>query len=232
MASHFGAIGFAVVTAEEYEALGVLAGSVGKAHGDEEQTYVRWEAGTGVEIWAQADRGTKKIKGLTPYFASGEAALDGTIERVDPHPKRLHEGSIALVPTGDERRAALAGVPVTLPDFRLALPRLAPRAPARMSLAAFAHAFEVLESEKALGDSGLAPGMMLRAAQGLALATGRVVRSDVRTNPSGRREFVWALLAVQGGTLDVLLDPVLRDTPLEEGQVCRGVFWLSGRLSA
>lgn len=231
MASHFSAIGFPVTTREEFEALSVLAANVGETHEAGELLYVRWAAGAGAEIWSQADREGRKIKGMTPYFASGDASIEGTIEEVVAHPLRLHEGTIAFIPTGDARRAVIAGAPVALADFRVALPRLVPRAPIRMSLAAFAHAFEVLDSDDALGDSGLMPGMMLRAAQGLVLATGTVVRSELRTNPSGRRDFVWGLLRVSGGTIDVLLDPELRDDPLEAGQVCRGVFWVSGRVT-
>jgi hypothetical protein len=228
MAGHFQAIGFPVASRPDLEALGVLAANLGEPREAGDLLYLRWSAGEGVELWAQADRVSKKITGITPYFSSGKASLAGKVERVLLSSKRPHDGSISFVPAG-EGRASLAGVPVALPDFALARP--AEGAQVTLSVACFAHAFEVLSSEDALGASGLAPGMMLPAAQGLAILAGRVVESARRTNPSGRRDFVWALVSVAGGSLDLLLDTELRDDPLEPGQVCRAVFWACGRVN-
>lgn len=228
MAGHFGAIGFPVATREELEALGVLAANLGEPHEAGSLLYLRWVAGAGAELWAQAERDTKKIKGVVPYFASEKAALEGTVEEVLPSPKRPHDGSIAFIPAGDERRAALAGVPIALPDFQVEVPRLARGASARLSVAAFAHAFEVVP-ESVPAEGGLAPGVMLPAPRGLALVAGRVVAAEKRTNPSGRRDFIWALVGVTGGTIDVLIDPELESEAPEKGQACRGVFWLSAR---
>jgi hypothetical protein len=74
------------------------------------------------------------------------------------------------------------------------------------------------------------PGSSPPAAQGLAVVAGTVLKSEKRTNPSGRREFIWALVEVNGGTIDGLIDPQLRDDPPEPKTACRGVFWLSARL--
>ncbi len=228
MAGHFQAIGFTVASRPELEALGVLAANLGEPREAGDLLYLRWCAGEGAELWAQADRASKKITGVTPYFSSGKASLAGRIERVQPDPKRPHDGSISLVPAGGERRASLPGIPVTLPDFALARP--AEGAQVTLSVACFAHAFESLSSDEAPSASGLAPGMMLPAAQGLAILAGRVVESARRKNPSSRREFVWALVSVDGDSVDLLLDTELRDESLEPGQVCRAVFWACGRL--
>jgi hypothetical protein len=230
MAGHFSSIGFPVANREELEALAVLAANVGETREAGELLYARWVAGGGAEVWALAERAGKTIKGVTPFFASGEAVIEGTIERALPNEKRPHEGMVAFIPSG-EQRATLAGVLLTVPDFRLALPRLAAGTPAAFSIAAFAHAFELVTDAKSLGDSGLMLGMMLPAMQGLTVVAGRVVRSERRTNPSGRRDFIWALLEVDGGKIDVLLDPDLHDVPLDEGALCRGAYWLSGRLA-
>ena len=212
MAGHFGALGFPVTTREELEALGVLAANVGEplevSSGG--PLYVRWKVGAGVEVWAQAESGTKRITGVTPYFSSGEAALEASIESVLPSARRPLDGSIVV-----------AGVPIVLPDFALARPRLVPGASTRLSVAAFAHAFEELPSK---------PDVLLHAEQGLTVAAGEVVKSEKRTNPSSRRSFVWCLVAVSGGTIDVLLDADLRDEPLDAGAFCRGAFWLCGRI--
>jgi len=210
MAGHFGSIGFAVATREELEALAVLAASVGEARDEDGRTLVRWEAGSGVEVWTEAVRGEKKIRSVTPYFASGRSVLEGTVEAAS-------ERQLVLVPKG----SALAGVSIALVEPASGLER---GATVRLSVAAFAHAFD-----EELGEGGLAPGMMVPGGKGLTIAAGRIVSSEKRTNPSGRRDFVWALVSVQGGTLDVLLDPDLRDEPLEAGE-CRGVFWLAGRI--
>jgi hypothetical protein len=231
MAGHFGAIGFAVTTREELEALGVLAASMGEPHDAGSQRYLRWSVGAGVELWAQAETTSRTIKGVHPYFASGKAALEATIEEVTPSPKRAHDGAITVIPGSEAARAALAGVAVTLPDFQLVRDRLQPRAPVRLSVAAFAHAFEELRSERELGAAGLGPGMMLPAPQGLVLAAGRVLEAERRRNGSTGRELGWLLLAVEGGTIDVLVDPELGEDLPAKGQAVRGVFWLAGRLS-
>src|SRR5581483_9548969 len=107
--------------------------------------YVRWRAGAGVELWAQADAAAKAVRGLQPYFASGRAALDAQLVSIAADPKRKHDGRLLVVPGHEERRAALAPVAVTLPDFRLARPELAPGSRVALSVAAFAHAVDVFE---------------------------------------------------------------------------------------
>lgn len=238
MASHLGALGFPATTREEFEALGVLASSLGEAldspDGETAARYVRWRVGAGVELWAQADPHAKAVKGVTPYFASGQAALVAKLISAVPDPKRPHDGRLLVVPGRDPRRAALAPLAVTPPDFRLARPKLVPGSEVVLSLAAFAHALEVHENARALVASspqGLAPGLLLAAPQGgLVLGAGLVVAAEERKNPSSGQAFGWWLLEVSGGTIDVLVDPALGKPLPSPGEAVRGVFWLAGRL--
>jgi hypothetical protein len=229
-----GAIGFPATTREELEALGVLAASLGEAHEAADGTlYLRWGTGSGVELWAQAEARSKKILGLNPYFASGEAALAVAITSVVSDATRPHDGRLLVVPGDEARRAALAPIAVALPDFQLERPALAGGARVALSIAAFAHALEVFESPEALGrlaPSGIMPGLLLAAPSGgLVVGAGVVHASETRTNPSSKRPFGRVLLEVSGGTIDLLVDPSLTTALPPRGAVCRGVFWLSGR---
>lgn len=238
MASHLGALGFPATTREEFEALGVLAASLGEGldapESEPRARYVRWRAGAGIELWAQADPDAKAVKGFTPYFASGSAVLSGQLISMVADLKRPHDGRLLVVPGREARRAALAPLPIAAPDFRIARPRLTAGSEVELSVAAFAHALEVFADANALvaaSPAGLAPGLLLAAPQGgLVLGAGIVVEAEERTNPSSQQSFSWWLVEVSGGTIDVLVDPDLKKPLPSPGQAVRGVFWLSGRL--
>jgi hypothetical protein len=239
VAGHLGALGFPATTREEFEALGLLAASLGEAvdaHDPEAPArYVRWRAGAGVELWAQADATAKAVRGLTPYFASGQASLAAKLVSVVGDPKRPHDGRLLVVPGNDERRAALAPVPVGSPDFRVARPDLVPGREVELSVAAFAHALDVFPDARKLvasSPAGLTPGLLLAAPQGgLVLGAGIVVDAEERTNESSKKSFGWWLLEVSGGTIDVLVDAELKKPLPKPGEAVRGVFWLCGRVA-
>jgi hypothetical protein len=242
VASHLGALGFPAATREEFEALGLLAASLGEAldaptGGDGPAVrYVRWSAGAGIELWAQADATARAVRGLTPYFASGRASLDARVVSVVADPKRAADGKLLVVPGAEGRREALAPVAVASPDFGLVRAELAPGSDVSLSVAAFAHALFVFPDARELvraSPEGLAPGLVLAAPQGgLALAAGIVLASEERTNPQTRRPFGWWLVEVSGGTIDVLVDPELEKPLPTAGEAVRGVFWLCARIRA
>src|SRR2546423_3598404 len=150
MASHLGALGFPATTREEFEAVGVLAASLGESFDAGSQRYVRWAPGEGIELWTHADPVTKKIRGLTPYFTSGKARLEARVVALVEDPRRPAEGAALVTPGDDPRRAALEPVSVALPDFRLLGAGLTAGSEASLSVAGFAHALEVREDAATL----------------------------------------------------------------------------------
>lgn len=60
---------------------------------------------------------------------------------------------------------------------------------------------------------------------------GTVLKSELRTNSTGRGRFWWALVDAYGDmTIDVVLDPSTVKQAIEPGMVISGRFWLSGRV--
>jgi hypothetical protein len=235
MAGHLGAIGFPATTREEFEALGVLAASLGQAFAAPDGTlYARWAPGAGVELWAQADRETKRIRGLNPWFGSGKARLEARLEKLEDDPKRHHDGRVMVASAAASQGLEGEPWPAAFADWRLARAKLKAGSTAALSVAAFAHALEAFETEEAFAQApGAIPlGLIAPAQGGLVVMAGRVMAAELLENPSSKREFGWVLLAVAGGSVDVLLDEDFLGKPVPEpGTVLRGAFWTCARLA-
>ncbi len=61
---------------------------------------------------------------------------------------------------------------------------------------------------------------------------GKVLKSDLRTNSAGTRQFWWATVATyDGATMDVVMDPRSVTVKPVPGSIITGRFWLTARVS-
>jgi hypothetical protein len=77
----------------------------------------------------------------------------------------------------------------------------------------------------------LAPaGLFSDELEAMAVFTGHVVESALRTNSLTGREYAWAAVESLGGAYDVVAARELLSAAPPAGAVVMGSFWLSGRL--
>jgi hypothetical protein len=132
-----------------------------------------------------------------------------------------------------------------MPDYRLG-GRLVREEPVKIQVTAFAHSIQCWDSPEAYADGSAGPRLDVGSfvATGLAwdpadaeqpdpeaqaVLVGRVEATDTLDNPVGA-SFVWARVATDVGSFDVVADPELLERPIVPDGVVRGRFWLSGRV--
>lgn len=241
MPSHLSAIGFAVQSQEEMEALVARAVDEGEPCRCSLGYYVRWSPGSGVELWAQVDReGT--LVGFNPHF-DGPSHLRAFIRQDLRDLDFPLDGSLLCEP--HEEHGAPPFV-IDLPDADLALSALTGPALATLQVAAFAHGLRCFADEAAFRASqeGEAPpyaaacfipaGVSVHGEEDRpradAFFAGRVLAAERLANPVTGQPF-WAMtVRTLIGDLTVVADPDgMEGEPAVDG-IVDGTCWLSARL--
>ncbi|MHB1133013.1 MAG: hypothetical protein ACYC4L_11565 [Chloroflexota bacterium] len=248
MASHMSSIGFPIESEDDFLRLQTLAADNGHPLSADPGLYVRWQAGSGAEIWVQVSA-ENQIVGLNPHFAAESrqrARVEGRLRYANE--SGLDGAFYAWMLGDDEQGDGLYPFIFDSPDFALqhsvALPRIVD-----VQLSAFAEELRYYDNEDAyfadqrgesrVGPEAFIPSGLFSAGEGdtqlpqpNAFIAGRVLASELRQNPATETAFQWLRLRTYGGELEVVADPGLAQGQPRVGGLASGSFWLSGRLLA
>jgi hypothetical protein len=249
MPSHLSSIGLPVNDQADFVALaeriGPLATPIEVVHG----TYWRWSSECGAEMWLQTDTNNELI-GMTPFFAGRSQVrvrLTARVARPDDTPL---EGAFHGWAAPDDPHADSGAYPFVFDalDYarytHVALPKTV-----TAQIAAFAHEVSVHPTLNAYNESQtgelkfasqsfIPSGLFSSGGEStdppgsLAIFTGHVVATEIKTNSLTGAHYYWSLVNTLGGSFDVVIDPELADAPPVVGGVISGSFWLCGRLLA
>ncbi|MHB1417819.1 MAG: hypothetical protein ACYC1C_21425 [Chloroflexota bacterium] len=245
MPSHMSNVGFPVEDEEDFAHYARYAARHGQSIPAGNGTYVKWEAGEGVQLWAQLDA-DGAIIGLVPHFAGKSSMRVGLVARLNrPNESKL-DGSFYgwANPAADPQSGDYPFVFDT-PDFAthasLALPSVH-----NVQLAAFAEEIEAYANDEefasAQEEPPVAPESVIpsgsftegeevgQVPEAYARLSGHVLETATLTNPATDTTFLWARVRTLGGEVDIVADPELLDVPVVPGDVVSGSFWLSGRI--
>lgn len=247
MPSHFSTIGLVVRSNEEFADYAIRTAEQGRSLDTPSGSYIVWDMGAGEELWAQVD-GDGSLIGLNPHFRGlgrMELRLERVVTRASDSPL---DGAFYgwAAPSDDAEAQGAYPLVFDVPDM-LAWGELDLPATRTVQISAFAHdiaafaddaAYRAAQGSQALmaEESFIPAGLFSMegepdaAPRSDAVFSGHVLSTQVLTNAQTGAEFVWAHVRTYGGTVDVVVDPVLLAAPLVVGGVVRGSFWLSGRV--
>ncbi len=247
--SHFSDIGFVVRSTDDLTAFARALPPDTPADVTPFGHYLRWSPGAGTEFWFQIDL-EHHLVGANPHFDartptrvrltgrehSATHPLDGGFHLwLDPQP---------VDPADGDAEVGASPLFVDVPDFRLHDDLVLPLE-VDLAIAAFAHTFESHPTEEAFRATGskmaaeslipsglFAPGGAITTPpRAEAILYGHVEATEVRTNPSSGRTFIWCRVQTYGGRLEIVADPSLVAEPPIVGGIVGGTFWLSARLA-
>lgn len=247
VATNLSDIGFAAQTGPELEALARKCYENGRATRCAQGIYIRWQAGQGVELWAQLSLG-EELLGLNPHFGGTARASLGLMERVTRHGFPLDGGFKCLgQPYGcDPIRGAFPCV-FDCPDFwlhdKLNLPQIqtVQAAAFAQQCALFANEedFQAMVSRRGTrmsSDACLAMGLTGASREPLAeplasaMLAGRVQDAALLVNPFSKHKFWSVRLQNALGEVDLVADPELLAAAPKAGNILQASVWLSGRI--
>lgn len=247
MPSHFSTIGVAVRSNDEFADYAIRTVEQGRTLDTPGGSYMVWDMGEGVELWAQVDADNSLI-GLNPHFRGlgrMEVRLDRAVVRSSDSPL---DGAYYgwAEPSDDAEAQGAYPLVFDVPDMAawgaLALP-----ATYIVQISAFAHdiatfaddeAYRASQGSEALmaAESFIPSGLFVidgesdAVPQSEAVFSGHVLATQVLTNAQTGEQFAWAHVQTYGGTVDVVVDLALLPQPMAVGGLVRGSFWLSGRV--
>lgn len=218
--------------------------------------YVCWSENKdfGPEMWGQAQG--DDLMGLHPYFRGKsrmKVGVESPIETEDQTPldARLY---LWLAPETDEPESGVCPCAIDMINFGIYDDVEFP-AISVFSIAAFPQEIEIYASEEDYEKNATSMGEMspeegdeeedvIMASESFvpiglfgededfvpeayAQISGTVLETQkVKNNKTGK-SFTWALVRTLGGTVDVVVSEDFIDTPIIEGGIISGVFWLS-----
>jgi hypothetical protein len=249
MPSHLTDIGFLINTEEEYLVLAQHAFEHGELFTMARGSYFRWSPGAGVELWGQLNSEHECI-GLNPHFTgAGRMRVGLTVKLETPASSPL-DGAFHgwAEPSSEDAESGWYPFVFDTPDF-CRYESVEPPCIVEAQIAAFAHEVTAYASKEALSSANskgeglhladiafIPMGLFttqLEAAeppQALAILSGEVLETALRTNPFTQQEFRWARVQALGGVFDVVADPLVVTGEVVPGGILQGEFWLSGRL--
>jgi hypothetical protein len=248
MPSHLPTLGFPVTTEKDFRHYVFEASEFGQKLESPNGSYTVWALGNGIELWVQTNL-HKRIIGMNPHFSGHSRMKVSLSERIMRSDQSILDGALYAWadPQKEEPESGTYPFVFDLPDYDLhndvQIPGLA-----TIQLAAFAHELQGFESEGAYMaaqssdmrfavesfiPSGLfKPGSRGRREPPLAQAifSGRVLVTQILTNPVTNQRFYWARVHTLGGEVDVVADPQVVQGKVVKRGIIKGNFWLSGRL--
>ena len=250
MPSHLTTLGFPVTTEKDFRHYVFEASEFGQKLESPNGSYTMWALGNGIELWVQTNL-HKRILGMRPHFSGHSRMKVGLSRRIVRSDQSILDGTLyAWADPQVEEDAESGSYPFVfdLPDYDLHCTIRIP-GPATIQLAAFAHELQGFLNEDAYNaaqgndikfaaesfiPSGLfAPGSgggRREQPEAMAIFSGRVLVTQILTNPVTSQRFYWARVRTLGGEVDVVADPQVVRGKVVKGGIIKGTFWLSGRL--
>jgi hypothetical protein len=246
--SQFSAIGFTVSSGEDLAALASRVAERADTIDAAKGQYLKWAPPSGEQLWLQVKRNGDAM-GMNPHF-EGKSSVRVAIEsRIAREAHTSLDGTFlawANPPVG----AAVGGDYPFVFDCPDAATHDALTLPATLTaqIAAFAQQITVYASQSTYDAEQAAQGLPFGSRSFIpsgiispsgepvtppeshALIAGEVIEASERRNAVTGQPFWWALVDTIGGTFDVVIDPSLLSSPVRQGNVIAGWFWLSGRL--
>jgi hypothetical protein len=240
MSDHLACIGISTAEPQAFEqTLNRLAARAPVRARPDGGKLLAWRDTSGAALVLQLGR-KGEVLCFTPTF-------DGA-SRIAAVPRRLINDSRCqfcermLVDVRDEQGRVAYPLIVSVEDAGAVRDRIPLDEAVVLSVTAFAEAIAAWPDEAAfLRDAGPGePGVEAFLPAGLyaqedapaaeAIFTGRVVASEMRTNASTGKRFIWAHVKTQGGTYDVVAAAESLPAGLVPGVIVQGVFWMVGRV--
>lgn len=247
MPSHMTALGFPVVTEQDFRHYVYQASEFGQKIETSCGSYTMWTPGDGIELWVQINL-HKRIIGMNPHFRGEASTHIRLVSRVTRRRQSILDGSFLgwVVPDS----AGGNGYPLVfdLPDYDL-YNELALPCTSSVQMAAFAHMLEGYESEEAYKaanehEQSASPETFYPSGlytvhhrvqdppRAQASLSGYVQATRLYTNPITNQKFYWVLVRTLGGQFDIVADPQVVQGKIMQGGIVKGTFWLSGRVLA
>jgi hypothetical protein len=248
VASNFSDVGFAAHSAGEIEALARKCFERGRVFKTQSGSYIRWEAGGGVELWGQLNE-RDELLAINPHYSGKTRTSVGLMARVTRQGAPMDGGFLCWAqPFGNEPISGLFQFVFDTPDFLLTKDLKLPCIQS-VQLSAFAQQCNVFANEEdyksraarfkiTLPSSAFLPlGMTdknrkpLPEPLALAMICGHVLDVSEQTNTDSKQKF-WALkLRTSSGEIDVVSDPELLPNGAKSGNILQASVWVSGRLA-
>ncbi len=242
MASHFSDIGFAVHDQEDYQQLLDTALRSGIPTEAAEGYYILFNDAFGIQLYIQADR-ERNIVGVNPHF-KGKSSFKVGILRLIDEPEYPLDGRIKgwANPPEDDCEAGDFPFIFDTPNYRIVKDKLEEGMIRSFQITAFAHDIVLFadedaydraqDSEPHMAAESFIPGEIFddEARLSEAFFTGRILMSQIITNPLSGKDFAFMEVKTLGGILDVVADAELLEEEAAAGGIIQGTFWLSGVL--
>lgn len=242
MPSHFSCIGFDITSEEDLirttQHLLESAVDVACFYG----RYRKW-SDSGIEMWLHFNEKNEFI-GITPSYVASSSipvAITAELENDYPFDGTFHAW---LNPGDNEPESGDFPFVFDIPD-RACFAKLETPKFVQMSLSAFAYDIAVFDDEAEFYDSqteepsfavesfipsGLFVDEDAKDSQATATAffAGKILISEIKTNPLTGLNFYWAKVKTLGCELDILIDPATCPELPAAGKIVSGSFWLCG----
>ena len=248
MPSHLTSLGFLVTTEKDFRHYVFAASEFGQKLESPNGSYTVWALGNGIELWVQTNL-HRRILGMKPHFSGHSRMKVGLSRRIVRSDQSILDGALYASADPQDEKAESGTYPFVfdLPDYDLHNDVAIPGS-ATIQLAAFAHELQGFESEGAYEtvqgsdvrfatESFIPSGLFTPGSRGgreqpvaQAIFSGRVLVTQILTNPVTSQRFYWARVHTLGGEVDVVADPQVVQGKVVKGGIIRGTFWLSGRL--
>lgn len=248
MPSHMTALGFPVVTEQDFRHYVYQASEFGQKIEASCGSYTIWMPGNGIELWVQTNL-HKRIIGMNPHFRGGASMHVHLVKRIIMKRRpNILDGSFLGWTRNDSAHDDGYPLVFDLPDYDLYNELTLP-CTREVQIAAFAYALQGYESEdtcKAINageqhsdPEAFFPSGLFTAHQRVqdppraeASFSGRVLATRMYTNPVTGQKFYWVLVRARGGRFDIVADPQVVQGKIVHGGIVKGTFWLSGRIIA
>ncbi|HEY7416405.1 MAG TPA: hypothetical protein VH593_14525 [Ktedonobacteraceae bacterium] len=247
MPSYMTALGFPVVTEQDFRHYVYQASEFGQKIETSCGSYTMWTPGSGIELWVQTNL-HKRIIGMNPHFRGDASMPVRLVSRVTKRRQSILDGSFLGWAASDSSGGNSYPLVFDLPDYDLYNELTLPCTRV-VQVAAFAHMLEGYEDEKAYEtvnereqqadpETFYPSGLFIvhhrvqDPPRAQASLSGYVLATELYTNPVTNQKFYWVLVRTRGSQFDIVADPQVVQGKIVQGGIVKGTFWLSGRLIA
>jgi hypothetical protein len=243
--SHFSSIGFVLETSEQFKDLALDAACRGERVPAQTGDYICFAPGAGVELWVQVVDSTTVV-GCNPHFR-GQGRLRLGLTRVIANTEHILDGGVYgwVDPRAGDPESGAYPVFIDVPDFAVLQEHSLPPCTIDLQVAAFAHELRVFATEDDSANNGerlrLAPEAFIPSGlfypggeardplRAEGIFAGRILATELLTNPVTTRQFYWLLIKTFAAVIDVVADPILVTEQPRVGGLVQGAGWLTGR---
>lgn len=252
MPRHITTLGFLVSTEQDFRHYVYQTTEFGEKVETRNGSYTCWTPGQGIELWAQTNL-HRRLLGMNPHFRGQSSVRVQITGRIPRYESSILDGAFygwaIPSPIGCDNELHVPFV-FDVPDYDvydwMPIPSTT-----HIQLAAFAiHLCCFADEEQydvacmqrgerrqellTFNPTGMftCDGRIRRPARAEASFSGRVLATEMITNPVTWQKFYHIRVRTLIGELDVVADPQLVQGRLVPDVILHGEFWLSGRLLA